>query len=716
MMIYRICLCCFFVFLANSCNDVPEAKDLSRPAATQQSTTSQSQATQPAPAKAPVAPSTRDYARRSLRQHAQHHAESVALDYDIDLKVDFDFFTYDGRQKLTLKNNSKRQMKSLYFFIYPNTPGIAQKEGGRNLVVRDIRVDGQAVKSEGVRSSMLKIDLNKPIGSGDSATIELSFKGMLYRQQANQSDLKKLALEQLLSLLTGHHDHAGGYGVFSVGEGIVSMALWHPILAAHTDDGWDVDTGTNIGDRSYFEVANFAVTLDVPDDVRVATTGVEQVERAKGTKRFFLASAVREFAIQMSEQYDVLSTDVGDVRVNSWFLREYRDVGHRVLKQAVDALRTFEADFGAYPYRELDVAQSPLTGGAGGVEFPGLVTVAHMFYAVPGTTSGLGQQHLSPTSSFLDDTREFVVAHEVAHQWWNAIVGSDSKQHPYLDEALANYSAVHYFERVHGPAAADRQKDLQLRLPWQMSRMTGAKDRPIDLPTKAFDNMVEYAAVVYAKGGLFYDAVVKRMGRTQFLTVLQEYYRDNTFKIARPKDLETRIVKGSTDPTAMQALHDRWLRGRHADQDIGSIKFTTLLSQFGGREMLKAIDPRLDSIIEHKGFDELMKVLSGALDADGQLKANVDYNALLGLVGEVLGARSDELQRLLNTAGRIVIDPSGIKPSDIVRDIGGVVAGDDADVRNLVNAFGGVLDAIEGMNEAQRQKQRQRQRRRPRTP
>ena len=358
-------------------------------------------------------------------------------------------------------------------------------------------------------------------------------------------------------------------------------------------------SGTNIGDRSYFEVANFSVALDVPDDIRVATTGVEQVDRAEGTKRYFVASAVREFAMQMSPRYDVLSTNVGDVRVNSWFLRKHRDTGQLVLKQAADALRTFEADFGAYPYRELDVAQSPLTGGAGGVEFPGLVTVAHMFYAVRGQRLAWGS-NTSPTSSFLDDTREFVVAHEVAHQWWNAIVGSDSKQHPYLDEALANYSAVHYFERVHGPAAADRQKDLQLRLPWQMSRMTGAKDRPIDLPTKAFDNMVEYAAVVYAKGGLFYDAVVKLMGQTNFLTVLQEYYRDNTFKIARPEDLEARLVKASADPMAMQDLHERWLRGRHADQDITSVKFTTLLSQFGGRDMLKAIDPKLDSIIEHK--------------------------------------------------------------------------------------------------------------------
>ena len=56
------------------------------------------------------------------------------------------------------------------------------------------------------------------------------------------------------------------------------------------------------------------------------------------------------------------------VRVNSWFLKKNRDVGLSVLKQAADALRVFERDFGPYPYRELDIAQSPLTGGAGGVD------------------------------------------------------------------------------------------------------------------------------------------------------------------------------------------------------------------------------------------------------------------------------------------------------------------------------------------------------------
>jgi hypothetical protein len=47
----------------------------------------------------------------------------------------------------------------------------------------------------------------------------------------------------------------------------------------------------------------------------------------------------------------------------------------------MSALRTFEKIFGPYPYTELEVAESPLIGGAGGVEFPGLITIASMIYA-----------------------------------------------------------------------------------------------------------------------------------------------------------------------------------------------------------------------------------------------------------------------------------------------------------------------------------------------
>jgi pimeloyl-ACP methyl ester carboxylesterase len=38
----------------------------------------------------------------------------------------------------------------------------------------------------------------------------------------------------------------------------------------------------------------------------------------------------------------------------------------------------------------------------------------------------------------------YVAAHEVAHQWWYAVVGNDIYREPWLDEAFAQYSGIIY--------------------------------------------------------------------------------------------------------------------------------------------------------------------------------------------------------------------------------------------------------------------------------
>ncbi|MBV70945.1 MAG: hypothetical protein CMH52_06295 [Myxococcales bacterium] len=682
--------------LGLACNTAPGPKDpLDKPTQGEpKEASAPSEATQKS---APVTSQANESVRASLRNAAQTYGEAGEINYEIDVKIDFDFFTYEGRQKVEFKNRAGKPLKELYFFLYPNTKELTGG-AGRNIVVSNVKVAGAVVTVEGSHSPLLKINLDSPLNPNEVCRVELDFKGILYRQKPNASDMKKLAMEQVLQLVTGRTGHSGGYGVFSVGEGILSMALWHPVLAAHDERGWDVDPGTDIGDRSYFDVANYAVTVDVPKRVKMATTGVQQLQQTRDTKRRFVAAAVREFAMQLSEHYDSASTDVAGVRVNSWFLKKNRDVGLSVLKQAADALRVFERDFGPYPYRELDIAQSPLTGGAGGVEFPGLVTVAHMFYSdqMGGLSAGSGSS--AKANQFLADTREFVVAHEVAHQWWNAIVGSDSKRHPFVDEALANHSAIHYFQAIHGKKAADKQRDLQLRLPWQISRMSGGKDRPVDLPTREFNNMVEYAAVVYAKGGLFFDAVRQELGEQAFLGVIQTYYRDYTFKIAKPEDLERRLVAASKNPDRMRQLIDRWLRGRHADKDIASVSYTTLLEQFVGPDVLRAIDPKLERVLNHRGFDELVKLLKTVTGPDGTLKEGIDYQAVIGLAAELLGTGENELNRLLGLTTRLFLDDGSIKPGQIVRELGGVIAGDDKEVGELINAFGGVIDAIDQLN------------------
>ena len=60
----------------------------------------------------------------------------------------------------------------------------------------------------------------------------------------------------------------------------------------------------------------------------------------------------------------------------------------------------------------------------------------------------LGLEDLEGLGGF-SSTREFVIAHEVAHQWWHAMVGNDSISAPVVDEPLAQFSACVHFEQAH---------------------------------------------------------------------------------------------------------------------------------------------------------------------------------------------------------------------------------------------------------------------------
>ncbi len=197
-----------------------------------------------------------------------------------------------------------------------------------------------------------------------------------------------------------------------------------------------------MGDVSHFDVSNVELEVVVPEDATVVASGVGYKQSSEGSERtrhHFAAAAVRECTVQISKEYAQVSDEVDGVRVTSWYRRGFEEKGAQVLDYAKKALEVFNKDFGPYPYAELDVAQAPLVGGAGGVEFPGLVTIASMFYGDKSDAPDDSIRKLMSSGRYMEETLEFVVAHEVAHQWWNAVVGSDSKQHPFVDEALANH-------------------------------------------------------------------------------------------------------------------------------------------------------------------------------------------------------------------------------------------------------------------------------------
>lgn len=85
----------------------------------------------------------------------------------------------------------------------------------------------------------------------------------------------------------------------------------------------------------------------------------------------------------------------------------------------------------------------------------------------------------------------------VAHQGWYGVVGSDAHREPWLDEGLANGSAVWWIEGAHGREAAETAWDLLVLLPYRLQRMD--RDLPLNLPAEDYDDLA-YAGVVYGRG------------------------------------------------------------------------------------------------------------------------------------------------------------------------------------------------------------------------
>lgn len=417
-------------------------------------------------------------------------------------------------------------------------------------------------------------------------------------------------VKELMELLG---DAGGDYGIFAYSSGILSLSLWHPILAAYDADGWDTQDVGVIGDFSYFDVADFEVNVEAPAEWTLITTG-ESLGEGKQT-RTFAAGQVREFTIMASRELKALiQTLPGEfpVEIRTWAKKGNEGTNNRVLKAAVNSVKTYQDLFGPYPYGQLDVVQMDLKGGAGGVEFPGLVTLASMLY-LDQTALEVPESKSVVNSRFMRETVEFVVAHEVAHQWWNAVVGSHSRNHPFMDEAMANYSAVLYFEQIHGKDAANRQILFQLKLPYQLNRFIGGPDLPVDSPASAFDDVSTYSAVVYGKGGLYLKQMRNLLGKKGFYQALSSYYKDFRFKVATPADLMGHFQDATDRKAQVTALASRWLSETHGDKDVGNFNPAILVPTLL-RELDVQLEPFWRKMLLADGFWESTRVLGNIVE------------------------------------------------------------------------------------------------------
>ncbi|MFN7974715.1 MAG: M1 family metallopeptidase [Acidobacteriota bacterium] len=576
-----------------------------------------------------------------------HGALAAQTDrYELSLQPDFDFFTFHGSETVRFENRTGKPLAEVPLSLYPNARALVAA-GSRNLVVREVTLGGKTAAFD-AKGTVLRVTLAPPVAAGSIAELAITFDGILPRMKEGESSLLGQGVDQLGELFGMASKEGGDYGILAYGDGTLSFGNWYPQLCPWVDGAFRTPEESTQGDMSFAEAADYQLTVRVPKGVVVAASGAQVREtplQAGLVELVFDLPQGRNVAVEMSRDLAQSHTKSGNVTVTSYYKKADAEHGTRVMEHAAKALAFYEKAFGPYPWTELDVVEAPLKGGAGGVEFTGLVTCSSGLYgqmeaemapllSLLGTVGGDSPTGEAGAAGAMPDLKEgmgemleFVVAHEVAHQWWNAAVGSDSQRSPFLDEALANFSALRYFAYAHGDAAAERQRELQLAMAYQLHRAFGGEDHAVDAPASSFAGPIAYSAIVYGKGGLFFEELVKRYGEKPVLAALSSYYRDGLHQVRRSPDLERALTSGLGKKAEVAALWQRWIVETHGDEDIG---------QGALGEMLRG-----------SGLGDLLG--NPALKGDGQ-----DLQDLGKVLEELLGEAA--------SSGESAADPGGVEP------------------------------------------------------
>ncbi len=400
----------------------------------------------------------------------------------------------------------------LVFRLYPNMKNYTGSIEVTTARINDTAVaitplaDGAAIRLELPRLA----DGNLPT----SATVHLAFSLQLSRN------------------LTSN------YTLFGWDGPTLSLPGFYPTLAVQQGGTWVLDWPPDHGDVLFNEVALYQLDLTLPAELVVVASGVtlNVIDNPNGSRTWQIAGGPLRDMTVMAGPFQAVSEHAAGATVTSYYLPGHEVAAQAVLAHAAASLRLYSDTYGPYPYTELDLVEAPLN--VRGMEYSGLVLI--------------GEELYRNQREFLT----FLVAHEVAHQWWYGLVGSNPYQHPWLDEGLTEYSAFDYYRGVFGQSEAERLLTGRWLIPFKAAA-NGGIDGTVDRPASAF-NPASYELLVYAKAALFFNALREQLGSDMYRQVLQTYYAENRYRLVTPSTFLATAERVSGQN--LNPLAEEWLR------------------------------------------------------------------------------------------------------------------------------------------------------------
>ena len=282
------------------------------------------------------------------------------------------------------------------------------------------------------------------------------------------------------------------------------------------------------------------VTITVPEDLTAVSNGIlnDVIENGNGTRTFAwhegypIASYLVSLAVADYDfRRDYFVTADGDSLPLEFYVTKEKSERafspSSAFQKTEDMLEVFTGLFGPYPFIDEKFAQVEF-GAGGGMEHQ--------------TAVSLNVPRLGPS--------EFLVSHELAHQWWGDMITCRDWEHIWLNEGFATYSEALYIETHSGKTAL---KDF-------MVAITAPEDEWGSLirnNTGSAESIL--ADVAFDKGAWVLHMLRTIVGNEMFFKILRSYASDPAYQYSTVVTDDFQEVAEREYGTSLSWFFDQWV-------------------------------------------------------------------------------------------------------------------------------------------------------------
>jgi hypothetical protein len=382
--------------------------------------------------------------------------------------LDYDTHQASVEEQITFINHTGIELSEMLLVIEPNN-----YPGGFKLKTIAWE-NGEPVLNYSLVERQLLIPLSSPLEQGETLVINLAYDLSLPNQNKP-------------------------YGYT---ERQTNLGDWYPYVPPYIEgEGWLVREPAFLGEHLAYDMAEFEVEIQLANPF--SASGAELVLAASSLPEIdgevyrYHHLPARNFAWTVSDQYQVMETTAGDVLVSSYSFPFHPLADEPALQESAKALSIFSELFSPYPHKSLSVVEADFLDG---MEYDGLIFLSHAFYDFY-----TGDQRNNLT---------IIAAHEVAHQWWYALVGNDQALEPWLDEALSTFSELYFYEQAY--------PDL-VEWWWENRIFFHEPQGWVDSTIYDAAGFYPYRDAVYLRGAMFLGELRDLLGEENFQRFMVDY-------------------------------------------------------------------------------------------------------------------------------------------------------------------------------------------------